>query len=66
MTLATNSGSVENRKDFDRQGWTRYSRHALATVASETLRCRASNRVDQCVMPYFFGGGTNVAAMISA
>jgi hypothetical protein len=55
---------VENRKLSARHGWTRYSRHALATVASLIPRCRASNRVDQCVTPYFLGGGVSVAVTI--
>jgi hypothetical protein len=29
-------------------------------------RCLASNRVDQCVTPNFFGGGRKVAVMIAA
>ena len=66
MTLPTNSGSVENRNDSARHGWTRYSRHALATVASEIPSCRASSRVDQCVTASLFGGGRNVAVMIAA
>jgi hypothetical protein len=36
----------------------------LATVASEIPKCRASSRVDQCVTPYFFGGGVYVAVTI--
>ena len=55
---------MENRKLSARHGWTRYSRHALATVASEMPRCRASSRVDQCVTAYFFGGGVSVAVTI--
>ena len=41
-----------------------YSRHARATVASPIPRCAASNRLDQCVIPSFFGGGVSVAATI--
>ena len=66
MTLPTNSGSVENRNDSARHGCTRYSRHALATVASEIPRCRANRRVDQCVTASLFGGGFSVAVMIAA
>ena len=55
---------MENRNDSARQGWTRYSRHARATVASPIPRCAASSRDDQCVTAYFFGGGLSVAATI--
>ena len=62
VTLATSSGSVENRNDSARHGCTPYSRHARATVASPMPRWRASSRLDQCVTPYFFGGEVNVVA----
>lgn len=60
MTLPTSSGSVENLNVSTRHGWTPYSRHAVATVLFPMPRCRASSLVDQCVTPYFFGGGANV------
>ena len=64
MTLATSSGSVENLNVSHRQGATPYSRHARATVASPIPSCAASSRLDQCVIPSFFGGALSVAAMI--
>jgi hypothetical protein len=54
---------VENRNDLLRQGCTPCSRQTLATAWLEILRCRASNRDDQCLTPYFFGGGAKVAAI---
>ena len=39
-------------------------RQARATVALPTPRWSASNRVDQCVTPYFFGGALSVVATI--
>src|SRR5699024_7161119 len=64
VTFATSSGSVENLNVPARQGCTPNLRHALATVALPIFRCSASRREDQCVTPYFFGGGVNVAVMI--
>lgn len=66
VTLATSSGSVENLNVPDLHGATPYSRQARATVAFPMPRCPANNRDDQCVTPYFFGGGINVADTISA
>ena len=43
VTLATNSGSVENLNVSDRQGCTPYSRHAFATARKLIFRCLASN-----------------------
>ena len=64
VTFATSSGSVENLNVSTRHGATPTSRHALATVVLLVFRCCANSREDQCVTPYFFGGGSNVVAMI--
>ena len=66
VTLATSSGSVENRNDSAHQGWIPASRQIAATVASAIFRCRPSSLVVQCVTPYLFGGGFSVAAMTLA
>ncbi len=66
VTLATNSGSVENLNVSTRHGATPYSRHALATVALLTPSRRASSREDQCVTPNDFGGGFRVADTTAA
>ena len=66
MTLATSSGSVENLNDLARHGCTPYSRQPWRLRGSEIPRWRASSRDDQCVTPYFFGGGVNVAAITFA
>ena len=65
MTLAINSGSVENLKVSVRQGWIPYSRHALATAAKLILRCLARSRELQCVTANLAGGGTSVADTIA-
>ena len=52
--------------EADRQGWIPASRQITATVASPMPRCLPNSRVDQCVTPYFFGGGRSVAAMTLA
>jgi hypothetical protein len=64
VTLATSSGSVENLNVSTRHGATPTSRQALATAGELVFQCVASSREDQCVTPYFRGGGSNVAAMI--
>jgi len=66
MTLASNSGSVENLNVSSFHGLTPYSRHVRATVEKSIRKCLASNRADQCVTPSFFGGGFKVAVMIFA
>ena len=45
-------------------GCTPYSRHAVAIVPLLIPRWRPNSREDQCVTPYFFGGGANVTATI--
>ena len=65
VTLATSCGSVENLNVSARHGCTPYSRHAVATVAFPIRRCRPNSRLDQCVTPYFFGGGRSVADTIA-
>ncbi len=57
---------MENRNDSLRQGCTPASRQIVATEWSEIFKWRASNRLDQCVTPNFFGGGANVAAITFA
>ena len=64
VTLATSSGSVQNLNISTRHGATPTSRQAFATVELAVFRCVASSRDDQGVTPYFFGGGSNVVAMI--
>ena len=66
MTFPTSSGSVENRNDSARHGLTPYARHARATCVLLIFSWPASSRLDQCVTPYFFGGGFNVSATIAA
>src|SRR5660397_45839 len=66
VTLPTSSGSVENLKVSTRQGCTPYSCHAVATVRFPIPRWRPSSREDQCVTPYFFGGGARVTDTIRA
>ncbi len=66
VTLAHQFGVGGEPERLRPYGATRYSRHALATLASPIRRCRASSRDDQCVTAYVRGGGVNVAVTIAA
>lgn len=63
MTLASSSGSVENRNPSARQSWTPCSRQIRATVALPIPSFFASAREDYCVRPVDLAGGFNVAAI---
>jgi hypothetical protein len=59
--LATSWGSVENMNVSLRHDWAPYSRHAAAAMVESLIpRCRRSGRLDQCVTPYFTGGGASI------
>ncbi len=64
VTLAANSGSVENLNVSARHGCTPNARQARTTVAWSIFNRTASSRDDQCVTPNDSGGGRNVSAMI--
>ena len=66
MTLASNSGSVENLNVWMRCGARSWSAQTRATVMRLTLRCPARVRVDQWVMARPAGGPARVTATISA
>ena len=56
---------MENLKLSARHGCNPHSRHTSATLTLDTPSSAASSRLDQCVTPSRWGGGSSVASTIA-